>query len=305
VSRRFSIALTLQLLSAATLHAQPWVPPRGEGTVAVTYQNYYVTGHFDPAGRRNKNGATHSKALVAELDVGVTDTFAISISVPFIASKYTGPQEYFVGGHATHPGPLDDGNYHGTLQDIRVEARRVWRAGPVAVAPLVGAVWPTHDYETHGEAVPGRHRREVQIGGSAGADLDRIVPRTSVSARYALAVAERQHGFESVRSNLDLDADYGLARRIRLRGLASWQFRHKGPTIAELAADDWLGHDRFIVSSYVNAGGGVTLPITRNTDVQAVWIATVSGKDGAHVARMLAVGVSWAFGSGSGALSIF
>jgi hypothetical protein len=120
-----------------------------------------------------------------------------------------------------------------------------------------------------------------------------------------LAVAERQHGFASVRSNLDLDADYGLARMIRLRGLAGWQFSHKGPTIRELAADDWLGHDRFIVSSYFNAGGGLTLPITRNTEVHAVWIATVSGDSGAHIARMLAVGASWAFGSGSGALNIF
>lgn len=303
--RGLSIAVAVYFASAATLCAQPWVPPRGEGTVSLTYQNYYVIGHFDIFGNQNKNGATHSKALVTELDVGVTDTIGLTLSLPFVASKYTGPPEYLVGGIPTHPGPLDDGTYHGTIQDLGIELRRAWSAGPVVFAPLVGAVLPTHDYETHGEAVPGRHRKELQIGGSGGADLNRVVPRTSVFGRYAVAIAERQHGFDSVRSNLDVDVDHGLTRIIGLQGHVGWQFRHKGPTISELAADDWLGHDRFIVSSYVNAGGGFALSINQNTDLHAIWIATVSGNNGAHVARMLAVGATVAFGSSLGGFPVF
>jgi hypothetical protein len=280
------------------------VPPRGEGTVSLTYQNYYVTGHFDLQGRKNTNGATHSKALLAEIDFGVTDSIGLTVRLPFVASKYTGPPMYTVGPGKipTFPGPLDDGTYHGAFQDLHIEARRVWWAGGVAFAPLVGATLPTHDYATHGEAVPGRNRRELQFGASTGADLHRILPRTSVSARYALATAERQHGFASVRSNLDIDADYALSRRIGLRGLASWQFAHKGPTFAALNDHDWLDHDRYVVSSYTNVGGGLTLSITRDTNLHALWIATVSGRGGAHVARMLSVGATWSFGAGMGAL---
>jgi hypothetical protein len=293
------------LASVPSLHAQPWVPPRGEGTVSVTYQNYYVVGHYDVQGRTNTNGATHAKALAAEVDVGLTDAIALTISLPYIATKYTGPEEYVVGGIPTHPGPLDDRRYHGTFQDMRLEARYVAWAGRVAIAPFAGVAIPTHDYVTHGEAVAGRGRRELQIGASAGADLNRLLPRTYVHGRYALAAAERIHGFPSIKSNIDVEGGFDLSTRISLRGVASWQVRHKGPTIAELFAHDWLGHDRFMVASYFHVGGGIGISLTRNTELHALWVATVSGNNGAHRARMLAIGASWSFGSGMGGFGDF
>ncbi|HET7696655.1 MAG TPA: hypothetical protein VFK57_13155 [Vicinamibacterales bacterium] len=302
-----SCAVTIvQLASAAMLHAQPWVPPRGEGSVSVTYQNYYTLGHFNVAGEPNTNGATHSKAMMTEVDVGLTDTIALSVSLPFISTKYTGPDEYLVGGVITHPGPLDlDRRYHGAFQDVRAELRRLWWAGPVAIAPLVGISLPTHDYETRGEAVVGRHRRELQVGVTAGADLNRILPRSYVHGRYAVARGQRIEGFPSLTSQLNVEGGVEPTSRFGIRGIAGWQFRHQGPTIPELARHDWLGHDRFIVSSYFNLGAGVNVSLTRNTELHAVWIATVSGRSGAHRARMLAIGTAWRFGPGGGGFGDF
>jgi len=287
------------LLPAAPSDAQPWVPPRGEGTVSLTYQNYYTLGHYDPQGRPNANGATHSKALVAEVDVGVTDTFALTISLPYVAAKYTGPDQYKVGGFPTFPGPLDDRTYHGTLQDLHFEARRLWWLNSVAIAPLVGVTIPTHDYETRGEAVPGRHRRDLQLGVTAGADLNRIVPRTYAYGRYALVTAERIRGFSSVTSSLSLEGGVDATSRVSARGITTWQFRHKGPTVTELHDDDWEGHDRFIVSSYFNLGTAVSFYLTRRSELEVVWVANVSGKSGAHRRRMLAIGSTWSFGKGA------
>ncbi len=298
-SRALWMAAVIQLASVLPARAQPWVPPEGQGTVSLNYQNYYVTGHFDLQGRQNTNGATHARTLIAEVDFGLTDRVGLTVTLPFVATKYTGPAEYLVGGIATRPGPLDDRRYHADFQDLRVEARRVCWAGPLAVAPLAGITIPTHDYETHGEAVPGRHRREIQAGAAAGADLNRLLPRTYVEGRYTLAVAERLHGFSSVKSNVDLEAGMDASARVGVRGLAAWQFRHSGPTLPQLADDDWLGHDRFIVSSYFDAGGGLTLSLTRNTELHAMWIATVSGRSGAHRGRMLAIGTTWTFGRGA------
>jgi hypothetical protein len=285
----------LELGFVAALHGQAWVPPKGEGTVSLTYQNYYVTGHFDRVGNRNKNGATHTKALAAELDYGVTDTVGLSVSLPFIASKYTGSSSYFVEGRATFPGPLDDGSYHATFQDFRVELRRLLLAGPVAIAPFVGASFPTHDYETVGEAVPGRHRRELQLGASAGVALDPILPGVYLHVRYAFAAAERVQGFPAVRSNIELEGGRAVSSRVALRGVATWQIKHKGPRPTELF-DDWVNHDRFIVGSFFNLGGGTTVSLTRSTEVHATWIATLSGTGGGHVARLFAIGATWSFG---------
>jgi hypothetical protein len=291
----------VQFAAAAVAQAQPWVPARGEGSVSLTYQNYYTLGHFDVQGHPNTNGATHSKAMLAEVDFGVTDTFALSVSLPFIAAKYTGPDKYTVGGVETEPGPLDrDRKYHGAFQDVRAELRRIFWAGPVAVAPLVGITIPTHAYETHGEAVVGKHRRELVIGVTAGADLNRVLPRTYAHGRYAVVAAQRIEGFPSLTSTLNLDGGVDVSSRIGLHGLAAWQFRHRGPTIPELARHDWSGHDRFIVSSYFNLGGGVNIALTRNMELHAMWVATIAGKSGAHRARMLSIGTSWGFGSGGG-----
>jgi hypothetical protein len=289
----------IQLGSAAPLYAQAFVPPKGEGTVSVTYQNYYATGHFDIQGRQNKNGATHTKAILTELDYALTDTIGLTVSLPFIASKYTGQASYFVGPFETFPGPLDDGSYHAAFQDVRIETRRMFVAGPVTVTPFVGASFPTHAYETVGEAVPGRHRRELQLGASAGASLDPVLPGVSVHARYAYGAAERVQGFPATRSNIDLEGSRAVTSRVGLRGLVSWQIRHKGPRPPQLQ-QDWKSHDRFIVSSYLNLGGGASISLPRSTELYALWIATVAGHDGAHVSRTLAVGMSWSFGGGLG-----
>jgi hypothetical protein len=294
------VVVAARLGLASPVLAQPSVPPRGEGTVSVTYQNYYVTGHFDLAGRENTNGATHTKSLAAELDLGLTDTLGLSVSLPFIASKYTGPESYRVAGILTFPGPLDvDRTYHGAFQDFRIEMRRLFLAGPVAVAPFVGVSIPSHEYETRGEAVPGRHRPEVQLGGTAGVPLDQILPGAYAQVRYGLGASPPLQGFSAVRSNIDLEAGCAVTTRLAFRGLFDWQFRLKGPLAPQLE-QDWVNHDRFIVGDYFNAGGGTTISVTRSMEIYGVWVATMSGKNGAHVGRLLSVGAAWSFGGAFG-----
>jgi hypothetical protein len=292
-----SILLTFHVWRGPALRAQAWVPDRGEGSVSLTYQNYDVAGHFDVRGRENNNGGTRSHVLATELDFGVTETLGLTVSLPFIASKYTGPPTYFVGTHETHPGPLDDGRYHGAFQDVRFEVRRVFWAGPVPIAPFVGASFPTHKYETVGEAVPGRHRRDFQFGANAGFDLDRVLPGSYVQVRYAFATAERVGDFPFTRSNIDVEGGYAVMSRVVVRGLMNRQIRHQGPSLDELAAD-WEHHDRFIAPSYVNLGGGVSVSVAGSTDVYALWVATVSGNNGAHRARTLALGITLGLRSG-------
>jgi len=119
--------------------AQPWVPSPGEGTVSLTYQNYYVKGHWvGPQGVKTDNGGTHSKSVAAEVDWGLPNAIGLTVGLPFIASKYTGSSLYFVNGQPTTPGPLDDGFYHGAFQDLRIEGRRMFQFGDITVMPASG-----------------------------------------------------------------------------------------------------------------------------------------------------------------------
>jgi hypothetical protein len=282
--------------------AQPWVPPPGEGTVSVTYQNYYVKGHYvGPAGiPTTDTGATHSKSLVAEADWGLPYSIGLTVSLPYIASKYTGlPGGYFVGGIVTTPGPLDDGFYHGAFQDLHVEVRRMIELHRVALAPLAGITVPTHEYETDGEAVPGRHRTDFQVGASGGTDLSTWIPSTYVHARYSLAAAEVVDDLSSVRSNVDVEAGTDITRRWGLKGLVGWQMRHKGPTVPQLVAHGWTTHDRFVVSNYTNVGGGLTIRLRSSTELSGIWVSTVAGNFGAHMGHLLGITLTREFGGGN------
>jgi hypothetical protein len=283
--------------------AQAWVPSKGEGSISFTYQIYDVAGHFNASGNIANDASTYSQSLVTELDYGLTDAFALTLSLPFVASRYTGPPSYNAGGHPVSPGPLDDGNYHAAFQDVRIEVRRLFWLKGVAVAPFGGLSFPTHDYETAGEAVPGRHRNDYQIGASAGTDLGRVVPDAYVQVRYAYGTMQRIEDYPFTRSNIDVEGGKAPASWLLLRGLVNWQIRHQGPTLEQLyEAGDWQNHDRFVVSSYFNLGAGTSLSITHSADVFVMYVATVAGSNGAHRGRLLAVGTTWGFGNTLGGL---
>lgn len=265
--------------------------------MSVVYQSYYTLGHYDLQGRPNTNGATHTKAVAVELDYGLTDVLALVVGLPFIASRYTGSPSYFVAGIETFPGPLDDGRYHGAFQDVRVEIRRLFLAGPVAVTPFAGGTVPSHEYETRGEAVPGRRRPELQVGASAGLPLDRLLPGAHVHVRYGLGAAPRQGGYPAVRSLINLEGGVDVLPRVGVQGILAWQLRNRGPLAPELAAD-WANHDRYIVGNHFNAGAGLAILLTRSMELSTVWLQTVSGKNGAHRARLFTLGATWSFGGG-------
>jgi len=279
--------------------AQVIVPPSGEGTVNLVVQHYRHTGHFDKDGNKTYNTSTDTQTLLGQIDVGLPGEFGLTVSLPLIASKYTGPQIYFVPpGIETHAGPLDNGKYHAAVQDLHVEVRRMFTAGPVVVAPLVGFGLPTHEYETIGESAPGRHRTELQAGVGASTT---IVPRTELHGRYAYATLEHVDGndFPSTRSNIDVDADVSVLSHLSLQGFMGFQVGHERPTTQQLLPI-WREHDRYITANFLNVGGGATWALTRTTDVFVFGITTVRGRFGAHIERAFAIGVSKTFGDSFG-----
>ena len=289
--------LATWLGNSAAAAAQSTVPPRGEGGVSVTYQNYHHTGHFNRQGQKNTNGATESHALLMQLDFGLSDTIGLNVMLPFVASKYTGPDLYIVEGIETRPGPLDDRTYHGAFQDLRFEVRRMFLAGPVAFAPFVSVSLPTHSYETRGEAVPGRRRTEFQFGVSAGLVLQKVLTGTEIEARYAYATLERVSGWPHTRSNIDVDIGHNAGSRLRFQGLIRGVIGHKRPTVQQLQPD-WLNHDRFMNPNALGIGARGTFALDRSTELYAFWTTNVRGSRGAHVMRTLAIGVSRTFGGG-------
>lgn len=151
--------------------------------------------------------------------------------------------------------------------------------------------------------MPGRHRAELQLGTYGGVDFDRWLRGGYAHLRYGYTTAEREQDLPYRRSNVDLEGGCAVLPRVSVRGVVTWQFAHDAPTLAQLAPI-WQIHDRFIVPNFTNAGAGVTIDITRSMEIHGLWVATVKGYGGAHIARVLSVGATWSFGVRSAALAL-
>jgi hypothetical protein len=148
------------------VHAQAWLPPQGEGVVSLVFQDQYFKYHMLPT-QRVDLGQTRSRSMLVDVSYGITDKLAVSVGLPWMATKYTGrsphPLRDFSG-----PTPLDDGTWHSTVQDLRFDVRynlthNLLNKG-IVVTPYVGTILPSHDYPYFAHAGYGRRVKELQVG---------------------------------------------------------------------------------------------------------------------------------------------
>lgn len=174
------------------LCAQAWLSPKGEGTYSVLYQYGFDRYHGLSKGEAVDRGHISLQTLLTDVDYSLTERLAVRVSMPFINSKYSGAD----GHRVIRDKPetlvkLDDGDYHGSIQDFRVEARyNISRKG-LMITPLFQVILPSHSYPTLSHAAVGTAQREYRTGVNIGRRLNPILPKAYVQARYAFGVVER------------------------------------------------------------------------------------------------------------------
>jgi len=286
-------ALLLEFVSPKLTHAQAWLPLKGQGQITVTYENIFVRDHLDYQGRRFDAGPIRTNTVVTTFEYGLTDNLTLDADLTHVSSKYEG----FVG--PVPHGPPDTGVYHPTFQDARFGIRYNILARPFVITPFVATVIPTHHYETRGHSAVGHDLRELQMGVNVGRDLEGIIPRSYVQARYSFALVQRVEDLNLNRSNADWEFGYSATDRVSLRATGAWQKTYGGirfpadnthPHFHEL-------HDRAAKSRFVRIGGGLSFSLTKSLDLHADFTNTVAGSS-THGARGLSLGISWRFSRG-------
>lgn len=288
--------------AASVLRAQPWIGPRGETTVSITYERTEHEGHVLTNGDWLRVGGSHASAVGLTMEHSVTDKLAISVGIPYVASKFArnnGPNLTLFC--PTCPG-LDDGKYHSTWQDFTVGARYRVATQPVVITPSVSVRFPSHRYATAFEAAPGRHLEEVQAGLAAGGVLNPGGQPVYVAGQYTYTFVQKLLGVATNRSNADLTVGSPLGTAFSMRGFLDWQRTHGG-----LASDFVLNfdnkttdpalyrvHDGLIRDNYWRAGIGAGYALTAKVNVYAS-IAKVLGGTDTHYGYLYNVGVSRSF----------
>src|SRR5690242_9120667 len=131
-------------LAAAPARAQAFVPAQGEGAVSILYQDQFFKYHLTPNVETN-NGQIYAKSLFVDVTYGLTDKVAVSIGLPWVATRYSGASPHPLADFSG-PNPIDDGTWHSTAQDFRFDVRynatRNFMNAGVVVTPFVGSILP-------------------------------------------------------------------------------------------------------------------------------------------------------------------
>jgi len=292
-----ALAALASLVSPVPTGAQAWITPAGEGSVGVFHQFVHSDNHLDFEGQGTTAlGTEWFHSLSLDGSYGLRDRIAVDGTVVWLATKWSG------GPNPIPHGPLDNGLYHGSFQDARIVLRYQAAVRPLAVAPFVAFVTPTHSYETRGHSAFGRHLKELQLGVAAGREV-------RLRARPVFVHATASYSFSEAVAGYDLDLDHingdfalsvPLVSGVSITGLGSWQMMRDGlnlPLPDQDREEFGQDHDRLARASFLNTGLRVSIAVTDRLDLTVSGVVTAVGRN-VHAVRAVTTGMSWNFGGG-------
>jgi hypothetical protein len=289
VLARCLIALLTVCLGPSEGHAQAWAPPAGIGVVTVAYQTINNTNHRLTDGSLFDGYDSISRGVLFSLDYAFTDRLSLTIGLPYIGSKYTGPEPSFFGLQVD-----DCFCWNSGWQDFGVTARYNIANDAFALTPSVSFGAPSHNYDYFGEAVLGRNLNEVRVGVDAGRRLDAISDRLSVSGRYSYAFVEKVLELPNNRSNFAVEAGFLATRKLATTLTLLWQRSHGGLRSSDpFTPEQYAQYDRILKDNnfHISCGAAYTLP---KIDVFASYVHYAGGTD-THVGHAVTAGVSVPF----------
>jgi hypothetical protein len=280
--------LVMAALMPALAHAQAWLPEKGSVSAAVLYSDIFDTKHFLPDGDELDAGHVRVHSTGLALSYSPSDRVLFTAGLPYVEAEYHGA--------FPHPTEVDDGDYHGTFTDLRVELHYQVLLDPVAFAPYVALVEPTHDYPALGHAAPGRNLEEKWLGFFVGKSLDLWIPRTYVQARYSFAFVEKVAGVGHDRSNLDVEVGYFPRPAWSVRALLFWQRTHGGIDVPIPPSNPLFPyHDQLASERFVNVGAGTSYDLTRRVNLFALYTTAIHGRNGHKLGRGVTAGFAYSF----------
>jgi len=297
---RAALALLALSLAATAAQAQAWLPAKGEGTVSMVFSNSLSTKHYLPDVAYDR-GHIDSNTMLFDVTYGFSDRMAVTVGLPMVTARYRGAFAHRVDGV---PVPNDDGNWHTSAQDFRMNVRYSLARGPIQLTPFVGTQLPSNDYPYFTHAAPGRQLKEMLAGVSTGrlfAELGLVV-----QGQYAFNVSQGVLDYARRYSTASIESAYFVTPSLRVIGAGSGRIGHTGIDLplagaAALTPDQWLHHDQLARESYFNVGGGFAWSMTETTDLFLGYTHTVTGRNTHATDRGLSLGLSWSFGRPRGA----
>jgi len=300
--KRLSSLSALCVSVTCCLFSQAWLNPKDQGSATLLYQYGFDRYHAMSQGEAVDRGHTFLQALMLDVDYSLTERLAVRLGVPFIKGMYRGSQPHLlVRGRPDTVVAIDDGRYHGGLQDVRFDVRYNVSRKLLMVTPFFTASIPSHTYPTLGHGAVGSAQREYRIGLNMGRQLNPFLPRAYVQGRYAFGMVQQVAHIAPKRSYAEFQFGYVLSPKISVQASTVWSHSHNGipflnsvfPT--NLTDEEYLNHDRISRLSLLDVGASASYGITRKTNVFVGWGRSIRGANTHLRSLVLTVGVTKSF----------
>lgn len=247
------------LLPSGRASAQAWVGEKNSAWTSLDYSFTTSSDLIEEDGVRVEDEQIDTHQMMLRVGYSPIDRLGLELSAAYLAMKYGGDGTLF-----PQHGEYDDGEYHGTFQDMAFRARYQLLEELFAFSPHVGVSLPLADYEVFGWANAGRQLKALLIGASAGRFFLR---RLFVHSAYEFAIPEKfdeMPGFDKysqLRSDLTFAVGYFVLDPLEVHAGVDFHWQHGGVDYFDLTGEDsplFLNHDPVLNEDFVQAGGGLS-----------------------------------------------
>ena len=295
------------ILLPSCLLSQAWLSPQGQGTFSFFYQYGFDRYHFYSKGEALDKGHIFSHALLMDVDYSLSDRLAVRLTLPYIDDKYEGASPHvLVRGQPATAVEVDNGSYHGGIQDFRFDVRYNLSKRKLMLTPFFQAIIPSHGYPTLGHAAIGTDQREYRMGVNVGRRLDPWLPKAYVQGQYAFGFVQEVANVAPKRSYGELQLGYLFSRHLSVQGSTVWTHSYNGIEWINgvypnnLTDEQWLNHDRISRAELLDVGGSATYSVNRSTGMFLGWGRSLFGANTHQRAAVVTIGFTKSFSTRSG-----
>lgn len=328
--------VAFQLLIAVSGNCQAWVSPKGTGSLSISYINELDTTDYfgkgenyvdvppNPAApngtRLTDFGELRTQGMYLDFAYSFTDKFALTLSLPYLAPKWTAPTSTTAEGvpssilsaHRFADGsiPLDDGHYHGSFQNVAFRVRYNITSHPFLITPYIQYNQPATDYLFYSHAIVGDHLRTLGLGTYLGGTLGDALPNAYLQGNYSLSFVQRANlpaGYEQFETRryfnqFELEFGYFFIPALRAFTVLSAQVTSgglNGPH--DFGPPDpnnplFYYHTQLSRNNYLNIGVGGQYSLNDRMDVYGLVSHMITARNLHGLTYGFTFGVSWGFG---------
>lgn len=291
---------------------------KGAGSIGVEYQSIHSDLFIDDVGEYDY-WSTDTRILLFSGDYTFADKWTVFVALPYIEKRFVSEVDW--GGDPHNPNDafwidfvppdkrfIDDGSYHGGLQDLSLSVSYQALDGPLSLSPYIGYGFPVEDYPFYAKAAIGTNLWRIPVGASFS-----YVPYFDdwyIDGNVAYVFSEKPLGINVDYWSVHLSAGYWFKPEFSVNVFAGlryvidglempWSFSDD-PTYSDYPdaydTEEWYNHDRLLANRNLNIGIGFNYFFNEKYSISGTYYTGVWAEQSSELGNAFTLGVARHFG---------